>query len=322
MNTDNMKFEKKLVKIDSLVTENLQIRLEMVEDTIEHYAAIYRDDPGKLPPVTVFYNVMLDEYYLADGFHRLAARKRNGSDTILAEIHEGDKDDALRFAIKANAENALQRTKADMIHAMELVLEKWDTLYANEPRTTANGYPSARQLAKLTGVSKSKCATFLHIKGVSTVDTPRQENKSDGIVVPEICDDVPNALTVTKDHLEERNPEVRALLKEHKDRFGVPIPDSLWSAFLSREPQEMLKELRGLRKKIETHHLNGNKAFANSARFAMTHFNNLIRTIDSGTVYCVCPICRGAACSKCFGHGFMTHDQHKQYLKEKEAGEL
>jgi uncharacterized ParB-like nuclease family protein len=48
---------------------------------------------AKFPPVVVFYDG--EKYWLADGYHRLAAHATAGKETIAAEVHEGTKRDAI-----------------------------------------------------------------------------------------------------------------------------------------------------------------------------------------------------------------------------------
>ena len=60
------------------------------------------------PPVIVFREG--DDYWLADGFHRVAARRQAGIRHIEAEIREGTKRDAVLYAAGANAHHGLRRT--------------------------------------------------------------------------------------------------------------------------------------------------------------------------------------------------------------------
>jgi len=299
--------ETKLIKIDSLVTDNLQIRIGMNNERLEHYAAVYRETPDELPPVTVYYDACLDKHYLADGFHRVAATKLNKSDTILANVFEGTFDDALRFAVKANAKNGIHRTKDDMIHAMEIVWDNWNTLYRNEKRTTEDGHPSKRQLMSLCCVTDHLAFNFLQNKRVVDSTTPDAEApKAD-------------AVTVTREHLEERNPAVREKLKDGKDRFGIDIPERLKPAFQSREPKLLVRELNRIYDDLEEHRLNGDIVFAPFVGHAMTHLANLINTVRHGTVYCVCRMCRGRGCGSCNNLGFQTKAQYDRNPMEFKA---
>ena len=79
----------------------------------------------EFPPVVVFFDG--ETYWLADGYHRLAAHATAGKETIAAEVHEGTKRDAILYACGANATNGIRRTHADKRQAVERLLndEKW-----------------------------------------------------------------------------------------------------------------------------------------------------------------------------------------------------
>jgi hypothetical protein len=54
-----------------------------------------------LPPVIVFDTP--EGLLLADGYHRVAASRRLGLETIEAEVHTGSRHDALRYAARVGA---------------------------------------------------------------------------------------------------------------------------------------------------------------------------------------------------------------------------
>ena len=99
-----------------------QARLQTTDDAIESYA----EEMGQgavFPPVVVYFDGAT--HWLADGFHRCLAAKRIERATILAELHEGGRTDALRHALGANATNGVCRTSADKRNAIEIALEEW-----------------------------------------------------------------------------------------------------------------------------------------------------------------------------------------------------
>lgn len=102
-----------------------QTRVATSDDAIESYA----DEMVRgavFPPITVFYDG--SQYWLADGFHRLLAVKRNGGESIEAEVQAGSRTDALRFALGANATNGLYRTNADKRNVADIALREWPDL--------------------------------------------------------------------------------------------------------------------------------------------------------------------------------------------------
>jgi hypothetical protein len=93
------------------------------------------------PPITVF-TTNGTEFVLADGFHRLAARAKNGEIDILADVRHGTVTDALDFALRSNHRHGVRRKNADKKCAVRRALE-------NETLSKL----SSRELAEICGVS-------------------------------------------------------------------------------------------------------------------------------------------------------------------------
>lgn len=72
------------------------------------------------PPVVVFFDGL--EYWLADGFHRVNAAIQAGIEHINVDVKEGDKRDALLYAVGANSSHGLRRTNEDKRNAVMLLL--------------------------------------------------------------------------------------------------------------------------------------------------------------------------------------------------------
>lgn len=102
----------------------LQPRVSLDIATIAEYAAAMRDG-ATFPPVVVFHDGAA--YWLADGFHRVAAARQAEAETIAADVRQGTRRDALLFAVGANADHGLRRTNADKRRAVEILLadEEW-----------------------------------------------------------------------------------------------------------------------------------------------------------------------------------------------------
>jgi hypothetical protein len=102
-----------------------QTRVATSDDAIESYAA-EMERGAEFPPIIVFYDG--SKHWLADGFHRLLAVKRNGGTGIDADVQPGSRTDALRFALGANATNGLYRTNADKRNVADIALREWPDL--------------------------------------------------------------------------------------------------------------------------------------------------------------------------------------------------
>lgn len=107
------------------ISGGTQTRVSTNDDAIASYADEMMRG-AKFPPITVFYDGSV--YWLADGFHRYLAVKRNEGTEIAAEVQPGSRTDALRYALGANATNGLYRTNADKRHVAEIALREWPDL--------------------------------------------------------------------------------------------------------------------------------------------------------------------------------------------------
>jgi hypothetical protein len=101
-----------------------QMRVSLVWDTIRDYADEMLTG-ADFPPVTVFFDGA--EYWLSDGFHRVAAAIAAERKSISANVYEGTARDARRHAMSANASHGLRRTNTDKRNAVEMALadEEW-----------------------------------------------------------------------------------------------------------------------------------------------------------------------------------------------------
>ncbi len=103
-----------------------QIRTSTYFDKIAEYAEAMINGVT-FPPPTVFFDG--ENYWLADGFHRLAAHKAVGDAVgatalwALCEVVEGSQRAAILCACGANAEHGIQRTDDDKRAAVKTVLE-------------------------------------------------------------------------------------------------------------------------------------------------------------------------------------------------------
>jgi len=114
----------------------VQARVELDQEAIADYLAAMlkqmEDDeeargPEDFEPCVVFREGK--KFWLADGFHRYDAALRSDGkiDRLLCETHEGGKRAAMLFALGANADHGLRRTKADKHKAVSLMLrdDEW-----------------------------------------------------------------------------------------------------------------------------------------------------------------------------------------------------
>ncbi len=103
-----------------------QTRVNLDKDVVEEYAEnMAGDGAAAFPPVIVFHDEQND-YWLADGFHRVAAAQNIGISDIAADVREGSRFDAFTYSLGANRAHGLRRTNADKRHSVTLALCEQD----------------------------------------------------------------------------------------------------------------------------------------------------------------------------------------------------
>jgi hypothetical protein len=95
--------------------DDLRPRAALHETVVSDYAG--RMQSGDTFPPVVVYQAR-DTFWLADGFHRIAAARAIGRDTILAEVRQGTREDAAWASCGVNRSHGLRRTNADKQHAV------------------------------------------------------------------------------------------------------------------------------------------------------------------------------------------------------------
>lgn len=102
---------------------NTQTRAQITQSAVDEYAELTADGQ-QAPPVDVFYDG--SDYWLASGFHRLAAHRKVGLGVIQANVRKGTVHEARVFAAAANANHGIRRTNEDVWRAFSLLMsEGW-----------------------------------------------------------------------------------------------------------------------------------------------------------------------------------------------------
>ncbi len=108
------------LKISILIlSEEVQSRVSLDEAVIEEYAEAMRKG-DRFPPIDVYFDG--EDYYVADGFHRVRAAIKAGFDEINAKVHAGNVRDAILHSVGANASHGLRRTNLDKRNSVEKLL--------------------------------------------------------------------------------------------------------------------------------------------------------------------------------------------------------
>jgi len=106
-----------------IADERIQPRERLNTAVVEEYQAIYAEAApaaAPFPPLEVF--AIDGTYYVADGFHRLAAALAAGMPQVRCQIYQGTARDALVHAAAANARHGLRYTAGDKERILTRVL--------------------------------------------------------------------------------------------------------------------------------------------------------------------------------------------------------
>lgn len=131
-----------------------QVRESTSDAKVTEYAEAINGGAA-FPPIVVFFDG--ETYWLADGFHRIAACEKAGATEVMAEVREGGREDALWFALSANKRHGLPMSVEDKRKAVRLLLsvEKWQSM-------------SNRAIADHLGISNHTVASVKTEVGVPT----------------------------------------------------------------------------------------------------------------------------------------------------------
>ena len=151
-----------------------QMRAKLDQTTVTEYAEALTAGQT-LPPIVLFHDGQ--SYWLADGFHRLAAWKlaygkpdqpdEYTRPEIPAEVRAGNRRDAILFAAGANASHGLRRTDSDKRRLVEVLLrdEEWRQWSNMEIARRCNVSESfVRTVKKNLGIDTSFETKYTHPK--------------------------------------------------------------------------------------------------------------------------------------------------------------
>lgn len=171
-----------LLDLDALHPDSIQPREQMDLVAIADYAAaMARGELGQIvdshgedwAPIVVYRDVF-GKCWLADGFHRVRAAREAGHQAIQAQVFQGNKADALLYAVGANARNGVRITNADKRRAVGL-------LFA-EPRLAESSDSEIARLCCVSQpfVSKLRAEHRQRLKASEDAERAREERDGEG----------------------------------------------------------------------------------------------------------------------------------------------
>lgn len=157
---------------DIRVDGGTQSRSEIHQHVVDEYSSAISDG-AVFPPVVAFLDG--ECYWLADGFHRVAAYRQLGIQEVDVAIRQGTRRDAILYSVGANETHGLRRTNEDKRRAVLTLLndEEWSTWSNREIARRAavsDPFVLAIRSSLLTVSSDSRTYTTKH-GTTATMDT-------------------------------------------------------------------------------------------------------------------------------------------------------
>lgn len=312
------------LKIADVKTEGMQTRAAMSEDVVAEYAESMKAGT-QFPPIVVFDDG--EFYWLADGFHRLEAATRAGSKKIEADIREGERHDALRYALSSNTGHGLRRTNADKKRAVMVAYENRNALGLGES-------PSARAIAEVVGVSDIFVTSQLQTvcSWVNATARTGADGKTRSLPPPrpkKVEEKATEPSTPSYEQQAGRSdrtppppppsrpvppppPKKPEAVKVY-DNIGKIVPPNLVELWNKREVvSETAKMVRAARLVIKKAEDKKDPVWAGlNFSSTMMHLDNVLAQVEGSVPHCVCLFCQGLGCKACSGVGIMTEFQYK-----------
>lgn len=110
----------KVIQLSDLRMDATQVRRATSEEPIARYIERYKHKES-MDPIDVCFDGTT--YWLADGFHRVAAVTRMGGKSMRATIHEGGRTEAWRMGCEKNNRHGLPRSNEDKRYAVGVCLD-------------------------------------------------------------------------------------------------------------------------------------------------------------------------------------------------------
>ncbi len=183
------------------------------------------------PPIVVYKDGA--DYWLADGYHRLEAADEAGLKEIKAEIRAGTKRDAILFAVGANRDHGLRRTRDDVRRAISTLVTdtEWGSL-------------SDRAIAEKVGCSPTTVGTVrAQLSNLDSCQAEALDQTTDDLVFEIIEDNEGTASTTpppappTAPKRTGKDGKARAMPKPTTSPTKATTPPPAPAVFSSFHPQ-------------------------------------------------------------------------------------
>lgn len=251
------------LKLDKIVVDHeIQSRVSLNEETIDEYMDLLEENV-ELPPPVVYWDG--EKYWLAAGFHRVAAGKKAEFERMKFEIRTGGKREAILCSVGENVDHGLRRTNADKRHAVQMLLKDDEWRKWNPTRIGAQCQVDSKTVKRIreemeasSEIPRSTTDTILVKRGNTEYEMkkPGRKSKSAGAqeAAPEPQEAAPERVNTRRD--EDRDDgdrhcgdDVVADADEPKSVCDLLL--DIWDGATPEEQNEFL-EAAGLARKEDS----------------------------------------------------------------------
>lgn len=268
-------------------------------DVMRRYAALMKDGV-KFPPVEI--TIDGGNNFLTDGFHRVAAARKNGKKYIEAFVVEGTRREAIFLSFSANKENAFPRQPGTVKRIVEKILkdEQWSKMTQSD---IARYVGCTHQfVSKIQAEFTARACNQLQGK------TALKGSKTDSPMTPNVQS--------------EKNDEAKVPEKKVLDSTGKQVPEHLVKYFeRANEYRQMIKQLNDMLKTVREGKEAGDLFYRYIKIENLTaEIGNVKRIFRFAMPYAVCRYCGGdennAECRDCDGNGFVNESLYRTTHKD------
>jgi hypothetical protein len=280
-------------------------------EVVNQYAESYQNK-RLMPAIVVFYDPELKVFYLADGRHRCEAAIQIGRKAIMADIHEGNFDEALKFALLANAAHGLPRSNRDKRRCVESALLAWpQASNAHTSELTATN-------DKLVDDVRGQMEKAKKIKRFST------RISRAGREVPAHREPEPEPQP------EEEKPRVVAgvVAPVVKDKLGRTIPVAMVQ-FWQRAPEvlDLMEDTKLIINRLKQVAADHDPMYAEiNTMGVVAELERAMDGIKTAVPYAVCTLCQGhpetqlKGCRMCYGRGLISKFRYDTLVTRETKG--
>lgn len=282
------------ILLSDLSNEKLTQCRESIDDTVvAEYAELHREG-HKFPPIDVVVDAEKGCAYIVDGWHRVAAARREGASSIMANVvAKAGIAEAVDWATASNKSHGLKRTNKDKRIAVHRALEV-DAALKRE-RTD-------REVAAHVGVHHSLVQDVRAEMGNKPTRSQKKKQQKGGEKSGEPSGGEGGSSEPPPD---EARPRIEV------DRTGKKITDDRVEVAMRGVPtfESIIRDLKVIGKQIEE--LAKTEAGAEINKTAIKHdLKAVIGAVKFAMPHAGCPYGQNKACDDscktCKGHGWIT----------------